>query len=526
MYLASYISFAVFPVVVMIINQKILNLIQSKGDLKKILNYLVAYIVIVVLVEILENYFHIYEERNNREFEIYLEKKNIFKVFDFKLDDFEKSEVYDVISRVEDYGAVKIVDYIKKIFSIVKAIITLVSTMYMFSKYSKVLLIVIVVVPAVKLILLNRINKEEFDIYIERTPKERRLEYLRYVLYKGIAFKELLIFNTKKSINSMIINMKKHINNLDIYILKKYTISSVITDTIEIIVSGMVFYKFVLDAVVGKVLLGDITMLWSCIDQIKANINDLFSVIISVVKESMYLKLYFDFMDIETLADKRDNEIRTIESIETIEFRNVSYMKKGNYILENISFFAKRGDVVRITGGNGSGKSTLLKLILGLYCDYKGEIFINGIDFKKIDRISYYKNVSAVFQDYFRFEATLEENIAVLDIFSEDNHKKVNDMLKGSDVWSFLDDVKYDDMLGDWFDGRQLSIGQWQKIAILRAMYKDADLYAFDEFDSAIDNQSREGLYDIVNRKNNSMIFVVSHRLSENVVKSDFKIEL
>ena len=79
MYLASYISFAVFPVVVMIINQKILNLIQSKGDLKKILNYLVAYIVIVVLVEILENYFHIYEERNNREFEIYLEKKIFLK---------------------------------------------------------------------------------------------------------------------------------------------------------------------------------------------------------------------------------------------------------------------------------------------------------------------------------------------------------------------------------------------------------------------------------------------------------------
>lgn len=180
---------------------------------------------------------------------------------------------------------------------------------------------------------------------------------------------------------------------------------------------------------------------------------------------------------------------KQINEINSITVRNLSYKYKNStsYVLNNINFEIKNNSIVLFVGLNGSGKTTLMKLILGFYNDYEGEILINGIDLKNIDKQSYYRLTSCIFQDFIKYEATVRENIGFGDIDNIYNDKLIIDMLKNMD----LDKrrvLKLDTVLGSWFEGaEQLSGGEWQRISLGRVFFRDAELFVLDEPDSALD---------------------------------------
>jgi ATP-binding cassette subfamily B protein len=175
---------------------------------------------------------------------------------------------------------------------------------------------------------------------------------------------------------------------------------------------------------------------------------------------------------------------------------------------------------VAIVGHNGAGKSTLTKLLLRFYDPQKGKILVDGEDLRNIELQHWYQHIGVLFQDYARYFLTLRENITFGNVgrweeTSRDTLEKILKLSKGEELFSRLP-KGFDQKLGRWFEGGvELSGGQWQKVAIARAIYRDAPVLILDEPTSSIDADAEaeifSNLHEIYKQKN--LIFI-SHRFS------------
>ena len=200
-----------------------------------------------------------------------------------------------------------------------------------------------------------------------------------------------------------------------------------------------------------------------------------------------------------------------INEINSIEFKNVSfsYDNKIN-IINNLSFKIEKGDKVAIVGASGMGKSTILQLLMKVYNEYTGEILINGINLKDINKSSIYDRISLVEQNMFIFNGTIRENI----IFNNNNNK-IEESLKISSCNEFIND--YDKSLYEVLleGGKNISGGQMQRICICRALEKNFDTLILDESTSALDKLTEEKVINNINDyivNNNKILITISHR--------------
>ena len=241
--------------------------------------------------------------------------------------------------------------------------------------------------------------------------------------------------------------------------------------------------------------------------------------IYGIYQNSLYMKKLFNFLELKEDQDLKDNKLK-LPSINTLEVKNLKFSYDGkNLVLDNINFKIKKGERVALFGVNGSGKSTLIKLILSYYNVENNMILFNDKCINTLDKKSLYKRISVLFQDFIKYELSLRENIGFGNIDNIENNVKLNNT-KNTVGINFIKNL--DQQLGLWFDeGTQLSGGQWQKIAIARALFNDADIYILDEPSSALDkiNENKLINYFIDFTKDKIGLFI-SHKIS-NAMKAD-----
>ena len=201
-----------------------------------------------------------------------------------------------------------------------------------------------------------------------------------------------------------------------------------------------------------------------------------------------------------------------------IEFKNVSFKYPGteSYALKNFSLTLKIGEKLAIVGMNGSGKTTMIKLLCRLYDPDEGEILLNGVDIRKFRQDEYSRLFSVVFQDYQLFSFMLAENVAVSESFDSDRvvsclkQAGFDERLKG--LKDGIESYLYKDFEDN---GIEISGGEPQKIAIARAVYKDAPFILMDEPTAALDPISEYEIYSGFDRMvGDKTAIYISHRLS------------
>jgi ABC-type multidrug transport system fused ATPase/permease subunit len=207
------------------------------------------------------------------------------------------------------------------------------------------------------------------------------------------------------------------------------------------------------------------------------------------------------------------------EGIE-VEFRDVwfKYPKTDTWVLKNLNFKISTDEDLAVVGKNGAGKTTLIKLILRIYDVDKGEILINGVNIKEYDLHDYYKYVGILTQFFARLGVTAEENIYIGNVLSTKDRGRIIDSAKKADIH---DAIKKWPKQYATYNSRIIkngiipSGGQWQKIAVARAFYRDAKLLILDEPTSAVDALSEEKIFDNIreNAKNKTTL-IVSHRFA------------
>jgi ATP-binding cassette subfamily B protein len=275
-----------------------------------------------------------------------------------------------------------------------------------------------------------------------------------------------------------------------------------------------------IEAARGLISLGDMTMYIMMFRQGQAAVTASLGNIGGMYEDNLYLSTLYEYLEVEveptkgTAVSGPDPEAGVV--FENVEFR---YPGSDKPAVTNINLQIRRGQSLALVGENGSGKTTLIKLLTRLYKPTYGRVLLDGRDLNEWDQDVLRRRIGVIFQDFVRYQLMVGENIGAGDVRDFENRDRWRDAATQGKAAPFIEEMpgKYETQLGKWFkDGRELSGGQWQKIALSRAfMRHDADILVLDEPTAAMDAAAEAEVFEhfrsLMGKK---IAIVISHRFS------------
>ena len=363
-------------------------------------------------------------------------------------------------------------------------------------------------------------SKYQQKFFSELIPVNRRYGYYIRQTFDKLIHKDSRIFNMTGMLRDIIVKYNLEINKWFGRFYRRMGLYIGLYQIVVVLQTVLAYGYVGARTLGGDISIGDLTMYVSAAVGFSSAVIALGDAIIDILQVLGYLAPFVELMDIPVLTQCEGNE--KITEIESIVFSNVSfkYPKTDKLILNDISFAIEKNQKISIVGLNGAGKSTIVKLICRLYKPDSGNIFINGRDIYDYSYEDYMSCISAVFQDYKLFNFSIYENISCKDIDLSDD--RVTDILDMVDMRKKVESLPngISSLFGKEYDeeGVEFSIGQSQKIAIARALYKDSALVILDEPTSALDPIAEAEIYENFNNLvGDKTAIYISHRMSSSV---------
>ncbi|MEI7653205.1 MAG: ABC transporter ATP-binding protein [bacterium] len=272
----------------------------------------------------------------------------------------------------------------------------------------------------------------------------------------------------------------------------------------------------------GAVGLGKFTLQFQQTLRLSSGTHMLYEQYSSMLMRIKTIERFYEFMDYRPTITSplRPDAIPSLPNPATIEFVNVTFRYPGTDrdILKNFNAIIRSGEKIALVGENGAGKTTLIKLILRFYDVTEGEVRINGIHIAKINLRHWHHLVGALFQDFIKYQFTLKENVQFGNLKLKNDKKLILSALAKSGAKPFVSVLPegVDQMVGKMFaKGVDLSGGQWQKLALARAFFRDAPLLILDEPTSSIDAKAEYEIFENVQKlQKGKTVIIISHRFS------------
>lgn len=269
----------------------------------------------------------------------------------------------------------------------------------------------------------------------------------------------------------------------------------------------------------GEISIGTVVLFFFAFQRGYSVLNELFQSVTRIIEDNTYLNDFVEFMEKPTQQEVVQNK-KKFSLNQKICFENVCfhYETSQRNALQNINVSIPAGKTIALVGANGSGKTTFIKLLCGFYQPVSGQIRFDNTESTQIGCEQILENTSAVFQDFALYNMSAMQNLALGEARIPIDREKAREAARAAGIDEVLSKLPhgYDTLLGNLFKGgEELSIGQWQKIAIARAYYRDAPLILMDEPSSALDAQSeRQVISGLKKLAAGKTAIIVSHRLS------------
>lgn len=504
------------PTISLLLTNELINKIQLQQDsFKNVIILLGALILFEFINELCSNFMQLKLGNYELQFNAFNKVKILNKVSEIDSKDFENSSTYDLIDRTQYDANTGIIENIKKLFSISSLLISSISYILIIIKYSVFVCALMIIVPIIRYIFQKKYNLLEYDVIKRNTENNRRSSYISYLITNSEYFKEIRMFDLFSFLIDKYKKLKIIYNTDLITIHNKRMVADSILSIFEILIDFLIIFQIIDQTFVGNLLIGQFILYNSSINSFKTNLISTFSQVSSLYKNSSIIEQVRRFFEIP--KEVINNEGINIDNITSIKLENVSYRYKDKYTLKNINLTLTKGDFVVVMGYNGAGKSTLMKIIMGIYNDYEGHIYINGIDLRLINKDFYRKKIGVMFQNYIKYETSISENIWYGNLKYSSNKNKMDEILSKVDLDIFLN--QENQQLGYQFnDGQQISIGQWQKLALARTIIKEANLYIFDEPNSSLDLISEDIILNtIISQTKNEIGIMIMHRFNQAI---------
>lgn len=437
---------------------------------------------------------------------------------------FEDDKSLDLISRVgknpEEYLSKAYIDLLKWISLAIKIL----GIMIILFVRVPIATVIIGLVSIPTFIVANKAGNINYKANVDQESSIRRVKYFSEVL-KGRSFaKERTLFKYITYINNIRHKEYDKARKIRSKARLKWLIGSEISASLTSFLIGLVILVLLKPLKEGSISLG---IFVSVVNSVISLIPDLSWQLPEYTESLSHSVNYVN--DLSNLFSL-DNDISYIALpnpqtiiVNSIEFKNVSfrYPNTNEYVIRNLNLYMKGSKHYSFVGKNGSGKSTIIKLLTGMYDEYEGDILINGLSLRDYSNEEIKSMFSVVFQDFSKYQITLRENVEVGDINSVDENsrtKKLIDIinkLQLSDLVRNLNKGIETSLSKIDEDGVDISGGQWQKIAIARALMNERSVRILDEPTSALDPFVEKSLYEIFEKENKGKLTIfISHRLA------------
>lgn len=288
----------------------------------------------------------------------------------------------------------------------------------------------------------------------------------------------------------------------------------------EVAVAGLITAWLVRQVLSGSLSLANYSFYTGVVFQFGSSLNLIVNSLNGIYDSNEYMKDLFWLFDLKASLPQTKDPQKISTQSPPIAFENVSFKYPGTHkwALKKVSFVINPGDKVAFVGENGAGKTTIIKLLLRFYDVTEGRILINGIDIRELDLHSYYNHIGVLFQNFNDYPFTVRDNIALGRVEQFKNDSAVYESAIIADADGFIQKYpkKYDQVLDISFkDGIEPSGGQWQRIALARALFRNSDILILDEPTAAVDAKSEYEIFKTLEKHSSQKTnIIISHRFS------------
>lgn len=495
-----------------------ITLSQTTGIFFFIATYLLTQQLSTFLYNIFSQYYFDYIVRSK--FQNILARIFMEKVASLDFSHLEDGDVRNLMARVQDSYSWRLPEIVMRINYILYNVVSLILSLIIAFQFNITYFLILAVIAVPFYFIRARYGNAAYSIYSLNSVKTNLLWDLRNMFTYFPTIAEIKLYG----LTTHFIQQTK---NLQDEILKEYRkpiLKFSLIATIEYILTPLAML-FAINFFIGSVIahresIGSFTLFVSILFTFGGDLGNILNNLSSIYENNLYANDYFNLITMQNniTISKKPYIFEKVEPREIV-FKHVSfsYANSQKKALDNISFTIKKGEDIAIVGHNGAGKTTLIKLLLRFYDPQEGEILIDGINLKDIGLTSWYQQLGILFQDFARYNLSLEDNIHVGNI-EKHKHEEIEQALQEANGQEVVKELKrgWGQRLGRWLeDSQELSVGQWQKVAIARALFREAPILIMDEPTANIDAEAEAAIFENLKKvyKEKTLIFI-SHRFS------------
>ena len=430
---------------------------------------------------------------------------------------FDNPEYHDTYHRAQQEASYRPLRVLSEFMALFGSIITIAFVVAMLCTASPWIIVVMVVAVIPSFVVRVIKARQIYAFRRNNTQNYRRTSYYTALLGGRDYAKEMRTFGLTPYFRERFVNIRRVLVDSLLKISRRIGVYDSICAFAEALAMFFVVFFLLSSTTSGAITVGSFVMLFEAFRRGQTGLNNLVGGITGLYDNRLFVGNLFEFLDLKPTIVNAKDAIPFPKQIETVEFKDITfrYPKMDRDVLSHFSLTARAGEVTQIEGENGFGKTTLLKLLLRLYDTDQGAVLINGVDVRRYDIKGLRHGVGAIFQDYVRFYCTAEENIVFGDVNNYDPERaRYVAHLSGADKFIEKLPQGYDTPLGRMFDGgEELSMGQWQRIALARQLYGDAPVLVFDEPTAWMDVPSRDRFYETLEmlKRQNKVIILIKH---------------
>lgn len=442
------------------------------------------------------------------------------KALTLDLSHFEDSEFYDKLTRARRQASSRPLSLVRRTFGLGQQAIALTSFAGLLWQFSPWAVAVLVGAGLPAFLAEAKFSGDAFRLFRWRSPQSRQQTYLETVLAREDYVKEVKLFG----LGPMLLDRYEKIFETLFGEDRSLTVRRGLWGFGLGLLSTLAFYGaygwIAQTAVLGVITLGQMTMYLLLFKQGQSAVAAALKSIGGMYEDNLYLSNLYEYLE-QDVGHSRGGKLKGTRPDDGIRLEGVSFRYPGaeGLALSDVNLHVRPGEALALVGENGSGKTTLIKLLTRLYEPQEGRVCVDGLDVREWDESALRARVGVIFQDFARYQMLLGENVGAGDVEHFVDEPRWAEAAARGMADTFIDELPdgYQTQLGRWFKGgRELSGGQWQKVALSRAfMRQDADILVLDEPTAAMDAEAEATVFEHVRAAAGRRITIlISHRFS------------
>ena len=442
------------------------------------------------------------------------------KALTLDLSHFEDSEFYDKLTRARREASSRPLSLVMRTFGLVQNGISLISFGTLLVHFSPWAVAILLLAGLPAFIAEAKFSGDAFSLFRWRSPDTRMQMYLETVLGRDEHAKEVKLYNLGERFLARYQSIFSKLYTADRALAIRRDLWGFALGLIATVALYGAYGWIAVSTVHGLITLGQMTMYVMLFRQGQSAVTASLSAVGGMYEDNLYLSTLYEYLETE-VAPSAGEAKRGPHPEDGVRFENVgfTYPGAGEPALEGVSLHLTPGSSLALVGENGSGKTTLIKLLTRLYEPTAGRILLDGLDLKEWEPEALRERIGVIFQDFIRYQMIVGENVGAGDEAHFEDETRWRDAAVKGQASDFIETLpqKYETQLGKWFkDGRELSGGQWQKIALSRAFMRTrADILVLDEPTAAMDAQAEADVFERFRQLARDRITIlISHRFS------------